>query len=101
MVESLKQFNNKKIVELELEIVPNSKQFSILGFSPWTNALKIKVKEKPLKGQANKELERELEKLFQAKTQIISGNKSRKKKILVTGITAPQISRIIENAAKT
>ena len=87
----------KNCTELNLEVVPNSRQFKVMGFNPWTNSLKIKVKEKALKGNANRAVSQELEKLFHAKTEIISGEKSRKKKILVKGISAIEIRQIIES----
>ncbi|PIN85375.1 MAG: YggU family protein [Candidatus Diapherotrites archaeon CG11_big_fil_rev_8_21_14_0_20_37_9] len=68
---------------LDLEITPNSKEFGILGFNSWTNALKVRVKEKATKGKANQELITELGKLLDAKVMIIKGEKSNHKKILV------------------
>lgn len=77
--------------ELCIEVIPNSKEFKIAGFNEWTNSLRVKVKAKAMKGQANKELAQELEKLFQAKAKILSGEKSKKKKILLEGITPQQL----------
>ena len=83
-------------VELGLEVIPNSRQFCVKGFNPWTNSLRVKVTGKALKGQANKELASELGKLFNARVEIISGEKSRKKMVLVTGTTRAQINRIAQ-----
>ena len=81
--------------EIDLEVVPNSKEFTIVGFNKWTNALKIKVQGKAIKGQANKELVKKLEKIFQSKVQLIIGEKSRKKKVLVKGLSKEQLLKIL------
>mgnify|MGYP001262691033 CR=1 FL=1 len=83
----MKQLKN---IELSLEVIPNSKEFRI-SLNQWTKALRVKVKEKALKGAANKELIQELEKLFQTKIEIKSGEKNRKKKILLKEITQEQL----------
>jgi len=90
---NLKQFEN---IELDLEVIPNSKEFKIAGFNPWTNALRVKVKGKALKGEANKELIQEMEKLFQTKVKIKSGEKSKKKKILLEKITQEQLENTLK-----
>ena len=81
--------------ELGLEIVPNSKGFATMGFNPWTGSLRVKVRAKALEGRANEELASELGKLLGARIRIIAGEKSRKKKILVTGIGRADFERIV------
>ena len=83
--------------EIELEVIPNSKEFNIIGFNQWTNALKIKVQGKAIKGQANKELVKKLEKIFQSKVQLIIGEKSREKKVLLKGISKDQFLKILSS----
>lgn len=68
---------------LKLKVVPNSRQFGVAGFDPQYNSLRVKVKSKPLKGNANKEILFELEKFFDSKIKIVSGQKSRHKIVLV------------------
>lgn len=86
----------KSNVELDLEVIPNSKEFSI-GENPWTKAVRVKLKQKALKGQANKELIKKLEKLFQTKVKIITGKKSRKKKILLENISKEKIAKLLKS----
>ena len=74
-----------KGIEIDLVAIPNSKEFKIAGFDEWSNTLRVKVKGKALKGEANKELLGELGKMFGAKAQLVSGEKNRKKKILLEG----------------
>lgn len=83
-------------VEMNLEVVPNSKEFSI-RLNPWTGALRVKVTGKAIKGQANKELVEKIGKLFQAKVKIITGEKSRKKKILLKNTSKEKITKLLEN----
>lgn len=68
---------------LSISVVPNSLKFEILGVDEWSQELKIRCREKALKGRANKEVQKELKKLFKAETVIVSGEKGRHKKVLV------------------
>ncbi|HIH09052.1 MAG TPA: YggU family protein [Candidatus Diapherotrites archaeon] len=87
--------------ELDLEIIANSREFGIAGFNPWTNALRVKVKAKPLKGEANREILNGLAEIFGRKTEIIRGEKNRKKRILVKGISWPELKKLIQAIQKT
>ena len=67
--------NIKKVkdgVILEAYVKPKSRQFSI-EFKD--NEIVIRCTEPPVKGKANKEIEKELSKLFKTKARIISGHK--------------------------
>lgn len=66
-----------------LLVVPNSKEFRIMFFDQEKNTLKIKAHSKPIKGSANKEIEKKLSELFGTKTMIVSGQSCRTKKVLV------------------
>lgn len=68
-----------------------------MGFSPWTNSIRVKVKAKALEGKANKELCEELGKLFSAKARIVAGHKSRGKKILVEGAEKKRFGEIMQS----
>ncbi|HZX34353.1 MAG TPA: DUF167 domain-containing protein [archaeon] len=88
-------------IEMDLEVVPNSRQFTVTGFNPWTNAVKVKVREKAFKGKANRELVEALEKIFGAKAEIIQGETGRKKKVFLhTRASKPEISEILERFSK-
>lgn len=91
----------QKTAELELETVANSGAFRVMGFDPWTGRLRIKVKSKALKGEANKELLSELEKFFDKKVTLVSGEKSRKKTILLDGISGSEVKEILAKKAKS
>ena len=83
-------------VVLSLEVIPNSREFKIVGFNSWSQTLKIKTKSKAQKGLANSEIEKELKKRFNSGVKILSGIKSRKKKILILGEKS-KIEQLLEN----
>jgi len=68
---------------LSISVAPNSENFEISGIDEWGQELRIRCKEKALEGRANKEIQKELEKLFGSETRIVSGAKSKHKKVLV------------------
>jgi uncharacterized protein (TIGR00251 family) len=72
---------NEDGVVLGLKVLPNAKAFEIQGFDPWTKELKLKTKAKALKGEANKEILQNLQKIFSCEIKIVSGEKSRNKKV--------------------
>ena len=73
----------KQEIFLNLKVVTNSKEFKVTGFDPYTKTLKVKVKAKPQKGLANKEIEQKLSEFFSSDTKIVFGKKSSTKKIQV------------------
>lgn len=68
---------------VDAKIVPNSREFKILGFDEWSSALKIKVKSAPEKGKANKELVERLQEMLKTKVKILQGEKSSEKKLWI------------------
>lgn len=80
---------------IDIHIKSNSKKFELIGFNKWNNFLEIKTKEKPIKGKANNEIEKELKKIFKTEIKIIQGKKSKNKKILIENKTKKEIINII------
>lgn len=68
---------------LNLKVIPNAKKFQLVGYDPTFNCLKIKTKSLALQNKANIEIVKELKKVFHSRITIISGLKSREKKIFV------------------
>ena len=68
---------------LKIRVVPNADRFALGDFDPWTGALKVWAAAAPDKGKANAEIIKELEKFFEAKATIVSGEKARTKEILI------------------
>lgn len=64
------------------KIITNAKQFKVCGFNP-NNELCIRVREKPSKGKANNEIERELRKKLKTSVEVVKGIHSNKKTIKI------------------
>lgn len=79
-------------VVLDVNVKPNSKQFKLIVDS---NEITVFCREAPVKGKVNKELAKELSKVFNAKVEIVSGFTSRTKKILVKGVNVQKINEIL------
>ncbi len=78
-------------------VKPNSKQFKI-QFQE--EELIAYCREAPTKGKVNKELIKELSRLFKRRVQIISGFASRQKKILIDDITIKEVKDFFRNNKK-
>ena len=78
---------------ISVHVVPNSRQFSIVGEGSWAGTLKVRVVSQADKGKANKELCSELGKLFQSEVRILSGEKSSRKRLLVVGKTVEEAEK--------
>ena len=84
MVEKvLKIKETKQGTLLPILVVPQGKEFAIIGFDEWNNSLKIRLQEKPEKGKANQELVKELRNFFSAEVEIVKGKKQRQKMLLI------------------
>jgi uncharacterized protein (TIGR00251 family) len=70
-------------VILRLRVISNSACFRLTGFDAAQNELRVKVCSPAHKGKANKELLKGLKKIFNSNVEIIKGNKSNKKTVLV------------------
>ncbi len=79
----LKIKETKEGILLPVLVVPQGKEFAIIGFDEWNNSLKIRLSKKPEKGKANQELVKELRKFFSAKAEIVKGKKQRQKMLLI------------------
>ena len=84
-------------VILEAYVKPKSRQFSI-EFKD--NEIVIRCTEPPVKRRANKEIEKELSKLFKTKARIISGHTSSCKRILIYGLNFENVKQTILNLKK-
>lgn len=78
-------------VLLKVKVKPGSRIFEIDEINPWRNHLEIKVSSKPEKGKANRELLDELKSILDREVRIVSGVKSREKKILVEDISLEEV----------
>ena len=67
---------------MEVSVKPRSKEFNVLLEA---DDIVIRSREEPVEGRVNKELIKELSKLFGKRVEIISGSASKSKRLFVAG----------------
>ena len=83
------------LAELEVVVQPNSKKNEIIFCEDGT--IKIRIKEKPIEGRANKEIIRFLKKILKTKVEILKGERSERKILNIEGLEKDEIFRIFSN----
>ena len=83
-------------IVLDVYVKPNSKEFQI---KTEQDRLVVFCRETPVKGRVNRELIRELSRIFKRRVKIVSGFSSRRKKILVRDVEAKEVKQILDVAA--
>ena len=83
---------------VEVHVKPNSKEFRLIIKD---DELMVLCHEAPRNGKVNNELLKKFSRLFSKKVDLVSGFTSRQKKILVNGITAKEVNRILASALNT
>jgi uncharacterized protein (TIGR00251 family) len=85
-------------VVLDVHVKPKSKKF-------WVeldgDEVVVSCREAPVKGKVNRELLKQLSRLFGRHVELVSGFTSRQKKILIRDIEAEQVNRILASASNT
>ena len=79
-------------VLLSIFVKPNSPTFSIKLDG---DEIVVHATEEPEKGKVNKEILKELTRLFQARVELVSGATSREKQLFVAGISKEQLQDTI------
>ena len=79
-------------VVIDVHVKPNSRQFRIAVES---DELVVFCREAPVKGRVNRELTKELSRLFRGKVEILSGFTSRQKRVLIRDISTEKVDEII------
>jgi len=59
----------------------------------------VLCRESPVKGRVNRELVKELSRVFKRRVEVVAGFASRQKKVLVRGISVDEAISIIRNYA--
>lgn len=88
--------DTEKGAVLEIRLLPRSSRCEVAGVQD--GALKVKITAPPVEGRANEECIRFLSDLLRTRKSaisIIAGEKSKNKKILVSGMTAQEIEKVI------
>lgn len=88
----MKIIETKEGSVLEVYVKPRSKEFSIAIEG---DEVVIHCREEPVKGNVNKELIKELSKLFGTQVIIVSGLTSKTKRLLITNIKKDKIEAIL------
>lgn len=73
-------------------VKPNSKQF---GLKVECDELVVLCRESPVKGRVNRELIKELSKVFKNRVEIVAGFTSRQKKVLIKGLNTDEAGAIL------
>jgi len=79
-------------VVIDVHVKPSSKQFRI---TVETDEIIVFCREAPVKGKVNRELMKELSKVFHRKMRILSGFTSRQKKVLIEHIRVDEVNKIL------
>lgn len=89
----------KEGVVISLFVQPNAPKSQIIG--EYNQLLKIKIKSPPVEGKANDEIIRFFSEIFgiaKNKIEILSGDKSKQKRVLVKGLSVSQIQAALHNS---
>ena len=85
-------------VILDVYVKPSSKEFKLIIDE---NELLVMCREAPVKGKVNKELMKQFSQLFACKVELVSGFTSRQKRLLISGIEAKEVYRILASVSGT
>ena len=88
---------------LDVDVNPGAKQSGILGYDKWSKTIRIAVTAQAKQGKANNALLHVIAKLLDVPKQdlsIITGIRSRKKKILITNQAIQPIKRALDSMLK-
>jgi len=83
-------------VVVSVFVKPNSEQFELKVEG---DEVVVLCRESPVKGRVNKELIKELSRIFKKKVEIVTGFTSKQKKILITSISMEEANSILTGYA--
>ena len=84
-------------VIISLHVLPNAPKNEVIG--EYNGALKIKIKSPPVDGKANAEITAFLANqlaLPKKRVEILKGDKSKQKKVLILGLSIAQIRSLLQ-----
>lgn len=85
---------------LAIEVQPSASRNAIIGINNWRGRLQLAVKAEPQKGAANKAVKQLLSDSFglsKHSVTISQGQTARQKMVCIEGISAEELSEVIEN----
>jgi len=77
---------------IEVFVKPNSAKFQVIVEA---DELVVRCTEEPAKGKVNKELVKELSRLFHAKVELVSGFTSKQKTLLIIGTAKNEVKQLL------
>jgi uncharacterized protein (TIGR00251 family) len=80
---------------IEVFVKPNQPKFAVKIDG---DEIIVFSTEEPVKGKVNKEIIKELAKLFHAKVELVSGATSRQKQLLIRGMMKPEVERLLHES---
>jgi uncharacterized protein (TIGR00251 family) len=83
-------------VVLEVYVKPSSKRFRLELDG---DEIVVSCREAPVKGRVNRELVNELSRLFNRKVELVSGTRSRQKKVLISNIEEDEVNQILSSTS--
>ena len=84
-------------VVLDVHVKPKSKKFRV----EVDGDVVVSCREAPVKGKVNRELLKQLSRLFNRRVELVSGFTSRQKRFLISDIGAEEAHRILASASNT
>lgn len=91
-VKGMKIQKTKRGVILEVYVKPRSKDFKIVVDD---DEIVVFCKKEPIKGKINRELIRELSRLFHKKVKLVSGFSSQQKKLLIKDVEKSEVEHVL------
>ena len=85
-------------VVLDVHVKPKSKKFRVEVDG---DEVVVSCREAPVKGKVNRELLKQLSRLFNRRVELVSGFTSRQKRFLISDIGAEETHRILASASNT
>ena len=85
---------NKDGTIIEVFVKPNQPKFKITIDN---NEILVSSTEEPVKGKVNKEIIKQLSRLFHAKVELVSGSTSRHKTLLIKGTKKTEAEQLLHN----
>ena len=77
---------------IDIYVKPNSQKFEV---TLEDGEIVVRCTEEPIKGKVNKELVKELTKLFHSKVDLISGETSKQKKLLIRNAKKGEVELLL------
>jgi len=81
-------------IVLDVNVRPNSKEFKVRETEE--DGLVVFCRETPVRGRVNRELIKELSRLFKRRVSILSGFTSKQKKVLIRDIETNEVRQILD-----